>query len=75
MPLYDWKNNETGEEFENFLTIAEREQFVKDNPHLTQIHKKFTPVSGVGGIKTDESFKDILRNINHTVAGANIRVD
>jgi hypothetical protein len=75
MPLYDWKNIETGEEFENFLTMEQREQFKKDHPELKQLVKKFTPVAGVGGIKTSEGFKDVLRNIKKKTHNAVFDVD
>ena len=37
MPNYNnFRNNETGEEFEEFFTISGREEFLKSNPHITQ---------------------------------------
>ena len=33
MPYYNFKNKETGEEFEEFFTISGREEYLKDNPH------------------------------------------
>ena len=41
MPTYDFVNTETGEEFEEFMSISAREQYLKDNPkiqQMTQIH-------------------------------------
>ena len=37
MPNYNFRNNETGEEFEEFFTISGREEFLKSNPHITQM--------------------------------------
>ena len=34
MPTYDFVNNETGEEFESFMSIAAREQYLKDNAQM-----------------------------------------
>lgn len=34
MPLYDLKNNETGEIFELSMSISAYEQYLKDNPHI-----------------------------------------
>ena len=34
MPTYDFKNNDTGEVKEYIMTIAEMEQFKKDNPKI-----------------------------------------
>ena len=32
MPTYVFKDKLTGEQFEKFLSMSEREQFLKDNP-------------------------------------------
>ena len=37
MPHYNFKNKETDEEFTLELNIAEREIYLKDNPHVQQI--------------------------------------
>ena len=36
MPLYDFKDTETGEVFELNLKISEREKFLEANPNLKQ---------------------------------------
>ena len=67
MPTYDFKNKRTGKVREERMTIAERDQFVKDNPHLEQVISFPKIVSGVDGLrKPDDSFRDILRNIDKT---------
>jgi len=37
MPLYDFKDKETGEIITKMVKIADREQFLKDNPNLESI--------------------------------------
>tara|TARA_B100001113_G_scaffold269569_1_gene224303 strand:- start:646 stop:894 length:249 start_codon:yes stop_codon:yes gene_type:complete len=37
MPSYDFENKETGEIEEHMMKIADKEQFLKDNPHLKQV--------------------------------------
>ena len=37
MPNYTFENPETGEIVEEFMSISARDEFVKSNPHLTQI--------------------------------------
>jgi len=34
MPLYDFKNKETGKIEEHMMKYSDKEQFLKDNPHL-----------------------------------------
>lgn len=36
MPIYDIKNKETGEIEEKFMSIAEYEQYILDNPNMEQ---------------------------------------
>jgi len=34
MPLYDFINSETGEMFEEMMSISESDKFLEDNPHI-----------------------------------------
>lgn len=73
MPNYTWLNKETGEEFTNTMTIAERDQFENDNPHLQQVLKNFTMVDpvNIGVTKPPSDFqKHILGRIKESVPGA-----
>jgi hypothetical protein len=36
MPIYQFINNDTNEEFDLIMTIAERDEFVKNNPACIQ---------------------------------------
>ena len=65
MPTYDFKNKKTDKVYEKKMTIAERDQFLKDNPDLESIMGRPMIVTGVDGLrKPDDSFRDILRNID-----------
>ena len=37
MPTYLFLNTETNEQFEQFMTISERDKFVSDNPKIEQL--------------------------------------
>jgi hypothetical protein len=66
MPLYDFRNTVTGEETEEFLSIAEKEQYLLDNPDLIPVMLGSPQtVGGVGEIisKTDNGWKDTLGRI------------
>jgi len=69
MPTYDFLNTETGEEFEEFMSMAAREQYLKDNPHIQQIHLgAMSIVSGVSITgKIPDGFKEVLSKVaeNH----------
>ena len=63
MPTYNFKNNKTGEEFEEFFTIAGREDYLKDNPHIQQLPSLISISGGVGGIKNDGGWGDNMSRI------------
>ena len=61
MPTYTFEDTNTGDVYEMTMRIAERDDFVKDNPHMKQlITGAPMVVSGLGGIKTDNGFKEVL---------------
>lgn len=45
MPLYDFFNSETGEEFEKMMPWADMKQYLLDNPHIQQ---RFYKSAGLG---------------------------
>ena len=64
MPYYNFKNNDTGEEWEEFFTISGREEFLKSNPHITQTPSMFGIAGGTGDrIKNDDGWKENLSRI------------
>ena len=67
MPIYDFKNTETGEIEENkIMSISQREQYLKDNPHMSPHISKAPPLGDpikLGVTKTPDSFNDLLKTI------------
>ena len=48
------------------MKMDDREKYLKDNSNLTQVLEMPRIVSGVAGArKSDDNFKDVLRNIKH----------
>ena len=71
MPTYSFKNTKTGKEYEDFMSISERETLLKENPEIEPMLTTATIVSGVDGLrKPDDSFRDILRNIKKKHKGS-----
>lgn len=57
------RNTDTNEEFEIRLSIADRESYLRDNPHIIQIFKKFPSIGDsvrLGIKKPDRAFNDVL---------------
>ena len=64
MPTYIFKNNKTDETYEKFLSMSEREEYLKNNPDAIQVPTAHAVVYGVGGIKTDGGFNEVLSKIS-----------
>lgn len=63
MPTYTFKNTETQEEFEDFMSISAKEEYLKLNPHIVQTINYAPSVSYKDFKKPDDGFRDILRGI------------
>ena len=64
MPLYDFEDTKTGEQFELQLKISEKDDFLKANPNLKQLIGTPMIVGGVDGLrKPDEGFNEVLQKI------------
>ena len=63
MPTYTFHNRQTGVVEDKMMKIAEKEQYLKDNPDVEQVHTGINIVAGVGGIKSDSGWKDNLSRI------------
>ena len=64
MPTYTFLNTETDETETKFMTISEREEYLKENPHIKQTLS--SPVLGdsvrLGVTKTPDGFNELLKN-------------
>lgn len=78
MPTYRWLNPETGEEWDEFMSMTERDQFVKDNPHLQQVPNAsfaFVDTVRLGRTKPDAGFRDLVKQIKKNNRGSTIQTD
>lgn len=74
MPRYDFRNKETGEIIEVTLKIAERDQYMQDNPNLEPY---ITSPPSMGdpvrlGIRKDKGFKEVLQKIHSRSPGSTL---
>ena len=65
MPTYNFRNNEIGEEWEEFFTMGGKDSFLEQNPDVVQLPSLFSmSASGTGDrIKTDNGWKENLSRI------------
>lgn len=67
MPLYSFLNTETGEEFESFMSISAREEYLKTNPTIQAVVTSAAIVSGVSITgKVPDGFKEVLSKISES---------
>jgi hypothetical protein len=67
MPTYNFLNIDTGEEFESFMKISEREEYLKSNPNIQSVMTAPAIVTGVSTSKQNrvpDGFKEVLSKIS-----------
>jgi len=73
MPTYKFYDPKSGIEWDQFLTMAEREKFLEENKHIQQVPVMFSytgdHLMGVGP-KTDGGFEDRMSQIANAHPGS-----
>ncbi len=77
MPSYNFKNNNTGEEFVKEMKMSERESYLKDNPHISQLLS--TPAFRYGanntqGIKVNDGFREVQAKVAEKHPAHNMKI-
>ena len=75
MPLYTFKNKETGEVFDKLLPLSERERFLNENPQLEQVlgATAFGDSVRLGIRRPDDGFKEVLSKIHAANYKSNLK--
>lgn len=64
MPTYSFRNKETDEIFDKFMSISAREQYLIDNPNLETVITAPSVNGEMGSrMKPDQGFRDVLKEI------------
>ena len=66
MPTYDFENTKTGKVTTEMMSIAELDDFKKNNPHMKQLITKVnisSGVLGVGSMRNDNGWKEMQSRI------------
>lgn len=65
MPTYSFRNKDTGEVFDEFMSFSSRQEFLERNPNLEVVFG--APAIGdsvrLGIRRTDDGFKEVLSRI------------
>lgn len=64
MPTYKFVNNDTGEEYEEFMTISALDDYLKEHTNVTQLVNGAPLISsGRGMSKPENGFRDLLKEM------------
>jgi hypothetical protein len=65
MPLYTFKDIETGEEWDELFSFSAKDEYLKENPNVQQVICAPAIISGITGVthKNDSGFNDMLGRI------------
>ena len=77
MPTYRFENTETGEIFEKWMYMAEKEPFLKENPHIKPLIPTQMNVGEVGDllskhVSRNPGWNDVLHKVSK-VPGSNVK--
>lgn len=67
MPTYDFRDTNTGEVFEKFMSMSAKDEYLKENPHIQQTMTVAPSV--VSGVSTStqyrvpDGFKEVLSKV------------
>lgn len=76
MPTYKFRDTNTNEEFEKFMSISARESYLKENPHIQSMISGAPMVcdpTRVGVAKRDTGFKEVLQKIHERSPGSDLK--
>lgn len=75
MPLYTFKNKETGETFDTLISLSEREKYLNDNPQLEQVLGTTAIGDSVrlGIRRPDDGFREVLSKIHAANYKSNLK--
>ena len=75
MPIYTFRNKETGEEFEKSMMISELDAYLEDNPNIEQIITYGTKIVHERGtnLRVNDGFRENISRIKETYRINNIK--
>jgi len=75
MPLYEFRNKETNEVIEKFMSMSSREEYLKENPNIEVLisgGSAFIDPVRMGVRRPDQGFKEVLQRIHEKTAGSQL---
>lgn len=76
MPLYDFRNKETGQIVEMSMSYGSKQQYLLDNPHMESViltsPSLGDPTKLTATRKMDSGFKEVLQKIHSRSPGSTL---
>lgn len=77
MPLYDFLNTDTNEIFEKKMSIADKEQYLKTNPHIQSYFGNMAGLPLIDPVrlgirKPDAGWTEVMNKIHNRTAGSQL---
>ena len=76
MPLYDFRNKETGQVTEMSMSYGSKQQYLIDNPHMESViltsPSLGDPTKLTATRKMDSGFKEVLQKIHDKTPGSTL---
>ena len=75
MPTYDFEDTKTGKVWTDMMSISDKEAYLKKNKHIKQCISQINIVGGVvgvGNLKNDHGWKDMLSRIGDAHQGSKV---
>lgn len=75
MPIYTFRNNETGEEFDETMMMSELDTYLAENPGVQQIINYGTKIVHERGtnLRVPDSFRETMLKVKETYTVNNIK--
>lgn len=64
MPIYTFQDTDTDEQFDEMMSYSDKVAFLKDNPTIKPILNSLNIVAGVGGIRNDDGWNEVLQKVS-----------
>jgi hypothetical protein len=67
MPIYEFRDKETGKTWEEFLSMSAKDEYLTENTNVELVIGAPALISGIAGVthKNDGGFKDLLNRIGN----------
>ena len=72
MPLYEFRNSDTGETFERRMKIIDKEKYLSDNPRIKQLLHAPNIVRSVSVKNKLGGFNEVLQKVGESNPGSDV---